>query len=312
MALINIDGLTESQKKRLADVKITDVIMFVEVAAPEDGEEEDDKGEGDSEEDDESGSEKHDHGDWEDASSSDVDDDADPDADEDEDADAEATTERDEDDRISNERQYLVHDIVKDAAGNVEDIKLLALDYSSETSSEQTFQLYGNAPPICATSKPCTRAQCTGCEESLSLFELAQEGEIASFKVYVNVRGDSVRAYVTDQYCPLECDEGWLLTIGSLDGLVKDYDTPATLAHRPVCPVCIGQDLMKEHEGLRFQLEVLHMPDWDALLNFYERLNPRRARIGYQYQQFDEREWNTEFEDMPSSDEDGDGAQIEQ
>lgn len=107
-----------------------------------------------------------------------------------------------------------------------------------------------------------------------------------------------------DQFQPActtaTCQDGWLASIADLQAVATDYTVPTSLPHEPVCPTCIGADLMKEHQSLRAEVEAFTFVDLGRVVEFTGRLNVRRTALGYEFKQLDEREWGYHFDDMLS------------
>jgi hypothetical protein len=204
--------------------------------------------------------------------------------------------------------------VIKDFSGTITDIHILGLEYKARPDqTTRSYQLYGSQCVANLPSGPITPSSgfAAGHESKLytrgirlSLFQNMPE---MSFTVAPT--GDRVREHLHRGVCPAGCNQGFLASIDELHGMVKDYTVPTSKTDtRAVCPVCVSVDLMKEHQVFLAELEnFLQVADFDSLLDFHGRLAPRRAQLGYGYEQFDERAWNYMFDDMISEDE-GEGA----
>lgn len=306
-----IEGFTEAQNSSLAQVEVGNLILVNQIFEQFDDEESESDPDGDNESND--GSDE-DGGD---------DDDEQPDS-EDEDSSSESESEPDDDsehaehiedvsradsaspnnieyrtlraangsDHDDTEEHlvtvYLVVKVTKNAKGAVDDLSIVPLRYNDKADvSPGTFQLYG---------KQCVPSFYTGGtanntseleKEFISIRDLPG-GDTLTFTA--SPQGDYVRNVVLHGECPA-CDEGWLDCISRLDGMVKDYTIPSSLANEPtVCPSCIGIELMKEHQDLRAELEAFsRVSDFGAIVAFHGRLAARRRELDYEFYQFDER-----------------------
>ena len=204
----------------------------------------------------------------------------------------------------------MVTQIIKDLSGNITDIHILGLEYKVRPDDNtRSYQLYGNQCVANLPSGPVKPASgfAAGHESKLytrgirlSLFQ-----NLSEMSFGVAPTGDLVRQYLHRGVCPAGCDQGSLASIHELNGMVKDYTVASLYPDMSaICPACVGVDLMKEHQALRAELEnTLQISNFSTLLDFYGRLAPRRAQLGYEYEQFDERQWNLLFDDMASEDE---------
>lgn len=204
----------------------------------------------------------------------------------------------------------VVTQVTKDLSGTITDLHVVGLEYKSRPVDEiSSYQLYGNQCSATMPSKPANTASeefadytnhISREELRLSIFP-----DMPDTIFTVDPAAEVVRDYLHGGVCPADCDEGYLASIDQLHGMVKDYTVPTSKTDvRAICPSCIGIDLMKEHQSLRVELEnFLQVASFESVLDFYGRLAPRRQQLGYEYEQFDEREWNFLFEDMISEDE---------
>lgn len=324
---VKVEGLTDEQCRALSGVKLGDVILFEKLYDPPIN--------GDDE------SQASHDADLEDAQASDQEEDEEEDEEEDGEEDgeedlgassmqgsvsAEESSSQEESDEegteptldseeevvevVSTDRLYLVTGTSHDETGAaLEDISLVELSYDLLHADEHTFQLFGTEISHIA-SKDCTHALDSECQSRKSFKQLAQNDGLQSHTIRLNPSGDYVRPIVQpNSLCPANCDEGWLESRESLaDHVSADvYTSPATHPHQPVCPVCLGLDLLKDHQALRATFEATYQVDFGALVEFIGRLNVRRAQVGHGFYQLDERQWGMLFDDMgQSDDEDGD------
>jgi hypothetical protein len=206
----------------------------------------------------------------------------------------------------------LVTGVTKDLDGVITNVDIVGLEYSARPNNRtRSYQIYGNQcvanlPPDSKPAKLRT-GYASGfdfmlCTKGLSLNTF---GHMPEQIFTVAPTGDDVRRLMHLGECPAGCDEGFLASVDELHGMVKDYTVLTSNADmHAVCPACVGIDLMKEHQGFRAEIEnFLQVANLEAVLDFYGRLNLRRAQLGYPFQQFDEREWNFLFDDMISEDE---------
>lgn len=209
-------------------------------------------------------------------------------------------------DSSSRPKLYVVCKVQKDDAGSINDIALVALkydEYPDNDDAKSTYQLYGNRVKHNMTLEIYQKTAVD------SVVDITNAVPGKTWDIYVRPTGDEVRRMLHYGSCPAQaCDEGYIDSIGELKAMLPTYTVPSTLPHRPLCPSCIGKTLTKQHQNLRADLEAFLQVDFGQLVEFYGRLNPRRTALGYEFRQFDEREWNYEFGDMLSEDEDDDGG----
>lgn len=79
--------------------------------------------------------------------------------------------------------------------------------------------------------------------------------------------------------------------------MVSSYESPAVLEHEPVCPCCMGLDLMKEGENLRARAANSTVTI-EEVVDFMGRFNIVAQQHGYYTtERLDEREWGFDFGD---------------
>ncbi|GAB1744354.1 hypothetical protein NU219Hw_g1635t1 [Hortaea werneckii] len=220
------------------------------------------------------------------------------------------------DDVVSTMAVYLVNAVDKDS-NTIIDINLVELRYDPHCGDAHTFQIIGKeivyAP---GPHSHCDHSDPDVCGAFLSLSDLAQNNALQAFDLHVNAPVDVARAILdaNPSTCLADCDAGFLPSIADLPTYLPRslYTSPVTSEHRPVCPVCMGLPLLREQQDLRYALHQLLLPDviFGPAVEFIGRLNQRRARVGWDFYQFDEREWGLLFDDMPEDDAEGgdDGA----
>lgn len=207
---------------------------------------------------------------------------------------------------------FLVSNVVKDSSGSLQDLRLTPLAYTVKPDATIfSFQLYGNQfvanVPTAYASKKDSMTSLNSDKLSTSILDLPT---LRYLLFAIPPDADYIRRTQFRGRCPANCHSGWLSSITQLHGMVKDYTVPSALPNEPaVCPACIGIDLMKAHQDLRAELETFsHIADMGRIVEFYFNLAPRRAELGYEFNQFDERQWGFLFDDMLSDDEDDGGA----
>lgn len=98
--------------------------------------------------------------------------------------------------------------------------------------------------------------------------------------------GDVVRRVLFHSRCPAGCNQGWLANAAAITDVMPDWASLTTMEHRPVCPSCIGSDLLIEQQSLMGSL------DLGAIVEHVGELNKRRrSELYYSFKQLDEREW---------------------
>lgn len=207
---------------------------------------------------------------------------------------------------------YMVQDIYKDTTtGEIKDIRLLELEYDAYPSGEDhSFQIL---------DYQCKINIADGVDQLTSgIGEL-----VAEYEHPLHFLPSPDITVVTQAFfqskCPMACNNGWLPSIGKLHGMIADYTVPSNNANeRAVCPCCITIALMKEHQNLRHELEEYSLVrNFTSIVDFHSRLQPRRRAMGYHFEQFDERQWGFQFDDMLSNEGDsgsegGDDDRFEQ
>ncbi|KAK4502817.1 hypothetical protein PRZ48_006243 [Zasmidium cellare] len=326
-----IEGLTDEQAAVLVGLQVGDLLLIQKVQRYEEDEDDDvedydeDDGEG-SGEGDEDGSD----GDGEGAD--DEGDDAESDSASEasmSDSNGESDDQAQSDDTSATEVQVLprvftISAITHDASGNITDIQLVHLKYSSTVPIAHSYQIYGKQvvhdhPISCGQ-------QGDGCEAT----KIADVVNHQDFQIHAKPNGDLVRRLDQDIWntnshtrCITGCSSGFLPHGHNIQAMIANYTSPTqalgtplpTSYQLPLCPVCVGVDLLKEQQVLQANLMVAGMVEMGDVVEFLGRVNPRRRELGYPFEQFDEREWGFgEFDDMLSDDEgdyDEDGGRWE-
>ena len=197
---------------------------------------------------------------------------------------------------------FYVHNIVKDDTGAITDISLCLLEYSSQPSevNSPSYHVYGAN----IVRNVSDQNKSDGIDGSwIKSIKVVVSDESFSYDMSLNPTGDHIRDIVFYGQCPAECNNGWLDLQEDLQATVTDTIQPVAASYSPVCPVCMGKDVMQEYHSLRQELEVSSFVDMGSIIEFLGRLNPRRRQLGYSFKQFDEREWGYLFDDIPSEDE---------
>lgn len=176
----------------------------------------------------------------------------------------------------------------------ITDIHLRKLTYQNrgEEANINTYRIFGNV--ITLHDGPATVVD--GVEvEILAEITTSQPDHI--FDLILNPSGDHIRNTIFNHRCPARCTNGWQPDQATLQDLLSD-DLEQLPHYRPLCPVCIGKELLDEQTLLRGILANMGMVDIGLVVEFIGRLNPRRRSMGYSFYQFDEREWGYGFDDM--------------
>lgn len=323
--IIDIECLSEVQKQALAGVKVGDFIQFQKTYAPannnprdaadDDDEWSDEEGDEDVEEEDEAatsaqGSDENDESDEEESNEdAEENEDTEPTSDDSNGADMEV---------IANSTLFYVRTVHHDSANAVTSLDIIELVYALSPSTgapHHSFQILG-----ISIMHADTHSDDCDCGQPGTIKQLDEQYDLSTYTIRLNPSGDDMRYAIRRQghgLCPANCDDGWLDSLQELADVLDPaiYATAATREHSPVCPVCIGLDILKEQQDLRTTLEAFSMVQFDACHDWHARLNPRRVALGYEFYEYDEREWNLLFEDMDEEDEDGntgggDGYQV--
>lgn len=298
--MASIDGLTVEQCQQLAGVQVGNLILINSQYKDEDNdrsdggsehesedeenaEEGDGEEEGDGDEESEAGDEAQESGDEEDIEDDDEDEDM-----EDEEL-PELTT-----------GLYLVLSVDRDDNDMITDIVLEEMAYNTKAAektlgSYRSYQIYGKQINVSGTK--LVIPQPFNDTKKVSIKHLIDNDNREDY-LYVKCTGDDVKNVIFRGRCPARCREGWVRTQQEMHEMVRDSIAVVT-EHQPVCPVCMGKDLMQEYQSLREILESAPV-DIGIVVEFHGRLNPRRRKLGYRFKQFDEREWGYVFDDMDS------------
>ena len=184
-------------------------------------------------------------------------------------------------------------------------MKLCQLDYTraAPIPDEHSFILYGDAIYTKTRTGPPNDAFISRLSQIASNTDSRD-----NLGVKLNPSGAEIRSVLFDNACPGDCDDGWLDDNAALQTIIGADQMRALPAFVPVCPVCCGKDLTDEQLTLRGILHDNNFVDIGPVVEFLGRLNPVRQNLGYEFKQFDEREWGYSFEDMLSEDGDDDAG----
>lgn len=183
-------------------------------------------------------------------------------------------------------------------------VELRELTYQDpgEEANFDSYRIYGTAIKLHDESTTVVNG-----EEPIFLKDILDCEPENTFSLTLNPSGDHIRDTFFHSRCPANCNRGWLPDLPALRAVYCEY-LPDVRPFRPVCPVCLGKDLMSEQVMLRFMLGNTSTVDLGHVVEFLGNLNTRRRQLGYSFVQFDEREWGYGFDDMlDESDDDGEG-----
>ncbi|KAK4541362.1 hypothetical protein LTR36_008120 [Oleoguttula mirabilis] len=321
VSMIKVHGLSDEQRQLLSGAKIGDMVLFEKQYAPVTEDDAESESESESEEEDAGDDEEQGEQDEGAEDSGEAEDEAaisvqgsvndgegnDQQDGEDGETDTEPTSEEEEEDAVNTTCLYLVINLVCED-GAVTDIALVKLQYHASIDIEHAFQIYGTEVHH-DTAEDCTHLDGSECEALTFMNQLGEDNGLESFTLRLNPDGDFVRtAVLRAGLCPAGCGGGWLTSLDKLQEYIHPdvFVSAATVPHQPVCPICIGLDLLKEQQTLRILLES-HQVDFGDIVEFMGRLNIRRKHVGHRFYQFDEREWAMHFDDMISEASDDDG-----
>lgn len=323
-----IEGFTQMQNAALANVRLGDLIFVQRMPDPEDSE-----GESGEDEDHDQGNPEEDEGDDVDGEDrSDEDDDqpeiesTEEDQDEEEDGDSEDSgqnTTGSSNTSISvayAPTMYIVSNVTKNVDAVITDLRLTPATYAETVDDTEnpshSYHIYG--------TDVVTHRRCASpCKDSQGVTEIATDGQ---FLFRPTPNGDRVREHIAtnaSRRCIAKCRDGWLNSVHDLVDMIKDYDPPLLswegeelpgYLMKPICPVCVGADLLKEQQSTQLMLLNIGANNaqdiFGSLVEFTGRLNQRRRHaLGYRFEQFDERKWGFgAFSDMMSDEDEGDDS----
>ncbi|GAB7360247.1 hypothetical protein MBLNU230_g8007t1 [Neophaeotheca triangularis] len=197
---------------------------------------------------------------------------------------------------------YIVTAVYEDMQGKAENIKLMPLEYRSEPMEPTpSYQLYGELVSF-------DHCHLTADEDRVAIFTNVLPFAIESSDVslgeivencilHLEPAASTIRNLLHNGFCPAECRAGRLYNTTTLKQMVSSYESPAVLEHEPVCPCCMGLDLMKEEENLRARAANSTVTI-EEVVDFMGRFNIVAQQHGYYTtERLDEREWGFDFGD---------------
>ncbi|KAK3672010.1 hypothetical protein LTR78_008185 [Recurvomyces mirabilis] len=212
---------------------------------------------------------------------------------------------------------FYVKELVEGSTGAVVDLALLQCDFATNPTTPSTsgrFTTYDDEMVYLAPAT-ATAAEEENADEddahasehpSVMLQDLAQDYDLSTYVISLNPSASFMRSKTGHGHgqCWANCNEGWLHCLDCLFLVLPSdiYSTAALQPHRPVCPACMGLDLLREQQALRVQLEAFLTVDFGATVEFLGRFNIHGQSIGYDFWQYDEREWGYHFDDMLEDD----------
>lgn len=169
--------------------------------------------------------------------------------DDEEDASDEEHSEDDEDDAPFelDRLLFVVSHLIRDDDLSITDIHLRPLAYQGpgEEAGYNTYRVFGDDVDL--HDKSASPVEAEALEIVTEMVAARPDKEFIFFK---NPKGDRVRRTVFDHICPGGCRRGWLRDQRKLKALV-DEDLQTLQSFKPLCPVCLGKDLMNEQILLR-------------------------------------------------------------
>lgn len=196
---------------------------------------------------------------------------------------------------------YSVTALLQAADAKVTDVHLVERSYNTQHDNAHAFYIFGKAIATVPTPT-CPHAETSACKSFRSLRELAANQTLIPYTPYLNPDGDTLRQHFSHSTaCPAACTDGWLPTLESLATILPPslHTSPPLLPHRPICPVCIGLPHLREQQSLRSTLQHTLLPDIILVPahDFTANLNTRRAEVGWGFWELNEQEWGIVFED---------------
>ncbi|KAK4561554.1 hypothetical protein LTR86_004233 [Recurvomyces mirabilis] len=215
---------------------------------------------------------------------------------------------------------FYVKELAEDTTGAIKDLVLVQCSFAPDPTTPSTggrFTTYGDEIvylPLDNAAGPEEENDDGGNalapeHEPIMLQDLAQDFDLSTYTISLNPPASFMRSKTGHGHgqCWANCNEGWLHCLSCLSSILPAsiYSTAATQPHRPACPACMGLNLLKEQQALRVQLEAFLTVDFGATVEFLGRFNVHAQSIGYDFWQYDEREWGYHFDDMLEDDEGG-------
>ncbi|KAF2767198.1 hypothetical protein EJ03DRAFT_159035 [Teratosphaeria nubilosa] len=167
----------------------------------------------------------------------------------------------DTEDAISTKALYYVTRIEND--GICTNFKLTKLQLGvTDLTDEHRYQVYGDYIHFPHTQH-CSGADC---EQTITVSDLAGNSALDNYTITVNPSGDYMRRSVLGhRYCPANCADGFLQQLDDINQYVPNstFYTLASKEHQPICPVCIGLNVLQFQQALKADVE--NLANFDTL-----------------------------------------------
>ena len=205
---------------------------------------------------------------------------------------------------------YIVVGKLEIEDGAIADIFLRCLDYQEPRGWEtpNTYRLYGDKIEVQTDA-----ATHSDMADVVSLTELVRTDSPVEGRISINPDGGVVRSTLRQAGSfHHRCNAGFLYSLGHLQDLYPD--TPADLnCSRPLCPVCVGTELVDEQLELRRLVDSGELESAGPATQHVDRRNAALGQLGfvdpeYDRHGFDEKEWGFDWEGMRAGVEEGQNA----
>lgn len=192
---------------------------------------------------------------------------------------------------------YAIVGTLEHEDGTVIDFYLQRLDYNDSVSQAgtKTFRVFGGEIEFHGEAA-------FGLDHKMeSLTQVVGAGELDA-NITLNPSGSEIRNVLSQRGDFTHgCNNGFLYDYDQLQDIVS-RDLPQLSPFRPLCPVCLGEDLLDEHLQLRTIVDSNQLLDITPAIVHVTKRNVALNQIGYIDEEFsnncfDAREWGFNFDD---------------
>ena len=189
--------------------------------------------------------------------------------------------------------------VYKNADRQLMKVYLQPLNYKESVSmaDSKTYRIYGNDVLVHDV------AAFTIDDDLESFTQSFVAEDHVEYSIEVNPTGDHLRISHLQRTCPnSNCQEGYLSCLENLQDGIPDA-LPSLSPFRPLCPVCLGKDLMEEQVHLRRLMEAnqLLAHNLSLAIEHVQKRSERRVLVWGVSEVFDEHEWGFDFDALRPS-----------
>ena len=189
--------------------------------------------------------------------------------------------------------------VYKNADRQLMEVYLQPLNYKESVSmaDSKTYRIYGNDVLVHDV------AAFTIDDDLESFTQSFVAEDHVEYSIEVNPTGDHLRISHLQRTCPnSNCQEGYLSCLENLQDGIPDA-LPSLSPFRPLCPVCLGKDLMEEQVHLRRLMEAnqLLAHNLSLAIEHVQKRSERRVLVWGVSEVFDEHAWGFDFDALRPS-----------